>query len=72
MSFTPRILSDAIAARVPGFSTDYAPDFRDAIAAGWPHSISDACARRDWGWQPRYDIQVNLQLVLTDLVADLV
>lgn len=56
MSFTPRQIAAAIARRVAGFTVRYEPDFRQAIAASWPRSIDDERARRDWGWQPQYDL----------------
>jgi nucleoside-diphosphate-sugar epimerase len=29
---------------------------RQAIADSWPQTIDDSAARREWGWQPRYDL----------------
>lgn len=63
LSFTPRELADEIARQVPGFTLRCEPDFRQAIADSWPQRIDDAAARRDWGWQPRFD--------LTNLVSDM-
>ena len=42
ISFTPRQIADAIARRIPGFTMDCVPDFRQAIAANWPRSIDDS------------------------------
>lgn len=55
MSFTPKELGEAVAEQCPGFTMDYAPDFRQAIADTWPRTIDDSNARRDWGWLPDYD-----------------
>jgi nucleoside-diphosphate-sugar epimerase len=67
MSFTPRQIAAAIARRVPGFALLYEPDFRQAIAASWPRSIDDSAARRDWGWQPCFD----LDAMVADMLASL-
>lgn len=69
VSFTPRQVAAAIAERVGGFAVDYAPDFRQAIAATWPRSIDDSAARRDWGWQPRYDLSSMVEDMLEKLAA---
>jgi nucleoside-diphosphate-sugar epimerase len=63
LSFTPAELAAAIRARVPAFAVEYAPDFRQAIAEGWPRSIDDTQARADWGWRPHY--------LLDEIVADM-
>jgi nucleoside-diphosphate-sugar epimerase len=63
VSFSAGELAAAIKRRRPGFEVDYAPDFRQAIAASWPAVIDDADARNDWDWKPRYG--------LDDLTADM-
>ena len=65
VDFSPAELAAAIAARMPGFTIDYQPDFRQAIADSWPQRIDDAEARRDWGWSPRYD----LDALVDDMLA---
>ena len=56
-SFTPAQLAESIKKRLPTFKVSYQPDFRQAIADSWPRSLDDATARRDWGWQPGFDIE---------------
>lgn len=57
MSFTPEEIAAEIQELVPGFKTTYKPDFRQDIAASWTESIDDSDARKDWGWQPDYDLK---------------
>jgi nucleoside-diphosphate-sugar epimerase len=64
MSFTPRQIADEIARCRPGFTLRCEPDFRQAIAEGWPASIDDAAARTDWGWRPRYDLPAMVRDML--------
>jgi nucleoside-diphosphate-sugar epimerase len=56
LSFSPREISEEIKKHIPGFTTIYAPDYRQAIADSWPQSIDDSVARQDWGWQHEYDL----------------
>jgi nucleoside-diphosphate-sugar epimerase len=56
MSFSPEELGEEIKKYVPDFSIDYQPDYRLAIAESWPQSIDDSVARKDWGWEPEYDL----------------
>ncbi|HSW03229.1 NAD-dependent epimerase/dehydratase family protein [Aquabacterium sp.] len=67
LSFTPQEIGDAIARRIPGFTLDCAPDFRQAIADSWPQAIIDGAARRDWGWAPQYDLQAMVDDMLAAL-----
>ena len=64
-SFSAGELAEAIRAHIPDFTVDYAPDFRQDIADSWPQSIDDGHARRDWQWQPQYD----LDAMVTDMLA---
>ena len=67
MSFTPREIAAAIARQVPGFITRFEPDYRQTIAASWPHSIDDGAARDDWGWAARFDLDAMVEDMLACL-----
>ena len=56
VSFSAGRLASEIARNLPGFTVDYSPDARQAIADSWPESIDDSAARRDWGWREEYDL----------------
>lgn len=66
-SFDPQEIYEAIKKQIPDFQIIYKPDFRQAIAESWPASIDDAQARKDWGWQPEY----NLESMTKDMLAHL-
>ena len=56
MSFTPDEIAASIRRKIPGFTMDCKPDFRQAIADSWSETIDDSAARHDWGWRPRFDL----------------
>ena len=56
VSFSPEEMANEITRNLDGFSIDYAPDFRQEIAASWPQSIDDSVARKDWNWRPQFDL----------------
>jgi nucleoside-diphosphate-sugar epimerase len=57
VSATPAQIAARIRHHLPGFTVDYAPDFRQAIAASWPRSIDDSAAHRDWSWTAAFDLE---------------
>ena len=69
VSFTPKEIYAEIIKLVPDFKITYNPDFRQEIADSWPKSINDDCAKKDWGWQPKYDVNalVNKMLDCVDV-----
>ncbi|MGO6746665.1 NAD-dependent epimerase/dehydratase family protein [Rhizobium ruizarguesonis] len=67
VSFTPREIAAEIKRQVPSFKIEYKPDFRQAIAQGWPNSIDDNAAKRDWLWKPAF----GLSEIVTDMLKNL-
>lgn len=57
MSFSPKEIAACIGTHVPGFTIDYKPDYRQAIADSWPQSIDDSVAGQDWNWKPEFDLE---------------
>jgi threonine 3-dehydrogenase len=66
-SFTPKQVGDAIKKRIPEFELTCTPDYRQAIADSWPKSLDDSIARRDWGWQPAFDLEAMTDDMLVEL-----
>ena len=55
MSFTPKQLFTQIQKRIPEFSATYSIDpVKDQISASWPDCLDDSCARKEWGWNPKW------------------
>lgn len=67
LSISPGEIAVSIQQHVPSFKVVYAPDYRQAIADSWPHSIDDTVARNDWGWKPDY----NLSRMTKDMLQHL-
>jgi nucleoside-diphosphate-sugar epimerase len=67
LSFTPAELEAEIKHLIPEFSVTYQPDFRQAIADSWPQSIDDSAARKDWEWQPVYNLKAMVSEMLENL-----
>jgi len=67
VSFSPAELVAEIQKHLPGFTCEYQPDSRQAIADSWPRSIDDSAAREEWGWEPSYD----LAAMTTDMLETL-
>ncbi len=67
ISFTPEELANEIKKHIPGFTVTYKPDFRQAIADSWPHSIDDSIARQNNGWKHEYDLPRLTEVMLNEI-----
>ena len=68
MSFDPEEVYRAIKKHYPEFKMRYEVDpVRQAIADSWPNKMDDTCARKEWGWTPRY----NLEKMTVDMIEHL-
>ena len=67
VSFTALQLAQEIGRHLPAFQPVFEPDERQRIADSWPSVIDDYQARRDWKWQPSYD----LASMVADMLAHL-
>ena len=71
ISFDPATIGASIKKVMPEFDLDFAPDFREEIAASWPESIDDSAAQADWNWTPKYDLDTMTEAMLSNLKAKL-
>ena len=68
MSFDPEMIYAAIRKQIPTFEMTYEIDeLRQGIANSWPNSLDDSCARSEWDWAPKYD----LDSMTVDMLAKL-
>ncbi|MDY0780951.1 NAD-dependent epimerase/dehydratase family protein [Tenacibaculum sp. IB213877] len=67
MSFTPEKIASEIKKHIPEFEISYQPDFRQQIANSWPQIIDDSSARKDWGWQHKFDLATMTQEMLKNI-----
>ena len=68
MSFEPETIYREIKKHYPDFKIRYEVDpVRQAIADSWPNKMDDTCARKEWGWIPRY----NLETMTQDMILHL-
>jgi nucleoside-diphosphate-sugar epimerase len=65
MSFDPEIIAAEIRKHIPDFQLTYDPDpLKKAIADTWPNKMDDTCAREEWGWDPKW----NLETMTVDML----
>lgn len=68
MSFDPEVIYKKIKQYVPDFEMVYDIDpLRQAIADSWPNKLDDTCARMEWGWKPKYDLDAMTRDMLDKL-----
>ncbi len=67
MSFSCSELANEIKKHLPNFTIDYRPDFRQSIADSWPSSIDDSAARKQWGWQEKFNLQIMTKTMIDNL-----
>lgn len=68
MSFCPKELAEEIRKWIPDFTISYNIDpIKQAIADSWPNSMDDEVARKEWDWQPEY----NLNKMTQDMIEKL-
>lgn len=68
MSFGPEEIYAEIKKHIPEFEIKYNVDpVKQKIAESWPNSLDDNDARREWGWDPKY----NLSLMTVDMLEKL-
>lgn len=57
-SATAEKIAELVNKVFPDSAISYKPDIaRQKIVDSWPARIDDSAARKDWGWQPEYDIE---------------
>ncbi len=65
MSFDPEILYANIKKYVPELVMTYDVDpVKKGIAESWPNKMDDSCAREEWGWNPKWDLDAMTQDML--------
>ncbi len=67
IDFTPKEIYQEIKKHIADFTIEYNPDFRQAIADSWPSSIDDSTAKKDWNWQPKYNLEKMVSEMLVRL-----
>ncbi|MGX6962470.1 L-threonine 3-dehydrogenase [Vagococcus xieshaowenii] len=57
MAFEPEQIKESIQKVFPDFTMTYDVDpVRQGIANSWPNSIDSTCAKNEWGFAPKYDL----------------
>lgn len=64
-SFTAKALEMEIKKYIPDFKCEYKPDpKRQGIADSWPQVIDDVKAKKDWGWEHRFDLEKTVERMI--------
>ena len=68
-SFTVKEVFEEIRKHIPEFKMNHQIDFRQKIVDTWPESLDDTFAKRDWGYDPKFDIK-ELTNIMVKLVGE--
>lgn len=72
LSFGPETVYKAIKKYKPDFEMVYDVDpLKQSIAESWPDRLDDTCAREEWDWCPRYDLDAMTRDMLEKLAIKL-
>lgn len=72
LSFCPETVYQAIKKYKPDFEMVYDVDpLKQSIAESWPDRLDDTCAREEWDWCPRYDLDAMTRDMLEKLAIKL-
>ena len=68
MHFAPEDIYAEIKKKKPDFVMEYQVDsIKQAIADSWPNWMDDSCARKEWGFNPSFDLQ-SMTLDMLDVL----
>lgn len=68
MHFNPEEIYKEIQKHIPAFKMEYKlDDVRQKIADSWPNWMDDTCAREEWGFKPKF----NLESMTVDMIDKL-
>jgi nucleoside-diphosphate-sugar epimerase len=69
MSFDPEMIYNSIKTYYPNFKMIYEIDpLKQNIADSWPNRLDDSCARKEWDWTPRYDLEKTTRDMIKQLL----
>ncbi|MCE4957881.1 L-threonine 3-dehydrogenase [Macrococcoides caseolyticum] len=70
MSIDPEMVAASIRKQIPDFELDYDVDpVRQGIAESWPNSIDATEAKKQWGFDPKFDLDKMTEEMLTAIKA---
>ncbi|MGK0576091.1 L-threonine 3-dehydrogenase [Macrococcus capreoli] len=70
MSIDPEMVAASIRKHIPDFELDYDVDpVRQGIAESWPNSIDASEAKKQWGFDPKFDLDKMTEEMLTAIKA---
>ena len=73
ITFNPRELAAEIKKNIPGFEMEYEVQaLRQRIADSWPHYLEDDVARKDWGWNPKFNLEHMTKEIIKNLTPEMI